>query len=200
MPPGAIAACTRGCGLWVDAETARDAFVPAELVKSRLTGWFRERVPCPHCNTQMTLRGHDMALFQGCDDHGFWVDEETVGQTGLARPALAEQVQHARDVAREMRLDEERREAAEREARAALERERIARENSAEAIAARKAADEAERRRQEALAWRRAPIVGLLRQIAEHHDPVPLADYLIQLEEQVAQLRQRITVLERMPR
>src|SRR4051812_26701811 len=107
MPPGAIAACTRSCGVWVNAETAQDVLVASELAKSRLTSWFRERVPCPHCSALMSLRGNDMALFQGCDDHGFWIDEETVSQTGLARPASAARVAIARDAAKQMRAEEE---------------------------------------------------------------------------------------------
>jgi hypothetical protein len=186
--------------VWVNAETARDAFVPAELAPSRLTSWFRERVPCPYCQALMTLRGHDMALFQGCDDHGFWIDDETVGQTGLARAAVTPQVQRAREAAKAMRIEQERREASERDARAAAERERLERENSAEAIAARRAADEAERRRQETLAWRRAPVIRLLRHLTDQHDLAPLADYLIQLEDTIEQLGQRVHVLEGMPR
>src|SRR5512143_477704 len=110
-----IGACIAGCGVWVVAETAPELFAADELKPSRLTTWFRERSPCPHCSTQMTLRGHDMALFQGCDEHGFWIDADTVGQTGLGRPATAGRLARARAAADALKVEVER---AEREAQA----------------------------------------------------------------------------------
>jgi hypothetical protein len=199
MPPGAIAACGWGCGVWVNHEAARDALLPAELVKSRLTTWFRERVPCPHCAAVMSLRGYDMALFQGCDEHGFWLDAETAGQTGLARPGVAPQVERAREAAKAFRVEQERREAEEREAREADDRARGEEweamskkmRAAAEGDAERRrvaAAEESERRRLEALAWRRTPYVKLVRELVENHDLIPLADYLMQLEERLQRL------------
>jgi hypothetical protein len=193
MPPGAIAACTHSCGVWLNAEAAREVLEPSELTASRLTTWFRERVPCPHCNKQMTLYGTDMALFQGCNEHGFWVDHETVSQTGLARPASAARLDAARAAAREMRLEEERRKAQEREARAQAERD--AYEQSAEARRAREEA-EVETRRLEAQRNRlRMPYVKMLQRMREG-DILPLADYMLQLEDTVEALKRRVQQLE----
>lgn len=193
MPPGAIAACTHNCGVWLNAETARELLEPSELVPSRLTTWFRERVPCPHCNKEMTLHGNDMALFQGCEEHGFWVDHETVSQTGLARPASAARVEAARATAREMRAEEERRKAEEAAARTRAERE--AYEQSAEARRAREDA-EAEARRLEAQRNRlRMPYIKLIQRMREG-DILPLADYMLQLEDTVEKLKQRVQELE----
>lgn len=191
MPAGAVAACTHQCGVWLNAETARE-MLSAELAKSRLTSWFRDRVPCPHCNALMTLRGSDMALFQGCDEHGFWIDDETVGQTGLARPANAARVKVARETAKAIRRDEELREAAERAAREEAARALLEAENSAEAIHARKEAEEIERRRQEALAWRRVPYVKMLREMAQTGNFAPVADLLADLQEAIEDLRRRV--------
>lgn len=197
MPPGAIAACSHNCGVWVNAETARESFVDAELAPSRLTTWFRERVACPHCSTRMTLRGYDMALFQGCDEHGFWVDDETVGQTGLARPWVAPQIQRARDAAKAMRAEEERVAAEEKARREAAERERLAKENSADAIRARREKEIADNRAAEQKAWRRAPFMKLLRELTANDDLIPLADYMAQLQETVDWLKLRVESLER---
>jgi chemotaxis protein histidine kinase CheA len=197
MPPGAMAACSWSCGVWVNREAAQDAFAAAELAPSRVATWFRERVPCPHCSTRMTLRGHDMALFQGCEEHGYWVDEETVDQTGLARPWVAPQVQRARDAAKAMRAEREARDAAEREARDAAERLRAA---DWEAMSAkmRAAADAAERERQRherIRAERLRPFLMLVQATA--FAPQQLADYLMQLEDKVTALQQQVAELQR---
>jgi hypothetical protein len=194
MPPGAIAACTHGCGVWVNAEASRDAFVPAEIAKSRLTTWFRERVSCPHCSAKMSLRGYDMSLFQGCDDHGFWIDDETVGQTGLARPAMAPLVQRAREAAKTLREEVAKREADERAAQKAQAAEDARlRALDPEQVAKRQLEEhyrQAERRR-----VRLEPYIQLVRTIA--FNPNLLADYLLQLEEKVTSLQQRVDELER---
>jgi len=195
MPPGAIAACGWGCGVWVNLDSARDGFAATELAKSRLTKWFRTLAPCPHCSTMMTMRGYDMSLFQGCDEHGFWVDDETVGQTGLVRPAIAPQVQRARDRAKVLRVEQEAREAEERAAREAEERNRDAGWEAME-NKMRAAAAEQERRRQESL--RIARLLPYLRTVkAIENDPEALATLLMRLEEKIDLLQARIVELER---
>lgn len=195
MPPGAIAACTRGCGVWVNAETARDALLPNERAPSRLTTWFRECVPCPHCSTQMTLCGYDMSLLQGCEEHGYWIDEETVSQTGLARPLVAPQVQRARDAAKALRLEQDRRDKEDRASRLAEERSR--RESSAEALAALAAQKERERREAADRVARLRPYVQLLAPMFARGDFLPLAEHLMTLHETVETLKRRIANLER---
>jgi hypothetical protein len=200
MPPGAIAACAWGCGVWVNSEAAGDAFVATELAKSRVTHWFRKLAPCPHCSTMMTLRGYDMSLFQGCDEHGVWVDDETVGQTGLGRAAIAPQVQRAREVAKARRVEHEAREAEERAAREAEERNRDAdweaMERGMRAAAeeerarARAAAAEAERQRLERI--RQARLQKLTAMVKSlEFEPEAFAEYLLQLEEKIAALQDR---------
>jgi hypothetical protein len=197
MPPGAIAACSWGCGVWVNLEAAQDAFVASELAPSRVATWFRERVPCPHCSKRMALRGYDMALFQGCEDHGYWIDDETVGQTGLGRPWVAPQIQRARDAAKAMRAEREAREAAEREAREEAER---ARGGAWEAVAAkmRAAADAAEQERERQVRIRTArlqPYITLVK--STEHRPDQLAAYLMELEDKVIALQQQVAELQR---
>ncbi len=156
---GEIIACIEGCGIWVSSEAAQTAFEASELAPSRIVSWFRTRVGCPLCSKQMTLRGHDMSLFQGCDSHGFWVDDSTITQTGLGRSSMTARLRDARDAAqriiderarperearereaaaRQRELDLER-EAAERERAQVLERERAARERELAVAAEAKA-------------------------------------------------------------
>jgi hypothetical protein len=78
-----IAQC--GCGTWVSAFAAPVLLEERELRPDPITRWWRKREPCPVCEDQMTLRGDEPGLFQGCDLHGFWVDADTVEHTGLAR-------------------------------------------------------------------------------------------------------------------
>jgi hypothetical protein len=86
--------------VWVSAAFAAKALEPVERAVNRVTNWWRPLVACPHCNEAMTRRGHDMVPFQGCDEHGYWIDDENVGQTGLARRAFAPLLDAARKHAR----------------------------------------------------------------------------------------------------
>jgi hypothetical protein len=142
----------------------------------------------------MSLRGYDMSLFQGCDDHGFWIDDETVGQTGLARPAMAPLVQRAREAAKTLREEVAKREADERAAQKAQAAEDARlRALDPEQVAKRQLEEhyrQAERRR-----VRLEPYIQLVRSIA--FNPNLLADYLLQLEEKVSSLQQRVDELER---
>jgi endogenous inhibitor of DNA gyrase (YacG/DUF329 family) len=193
MPPGALAACSARCGVWVDASIAAEALMADERRPSRLTSWARERVGCPRCGTPMTLRGHDMTLFQGCDDHGFWIDAEIVGQTGLGRHELADRLAAARKQAAAMTAHEERAKQAARDE--AAER---ARERDEAMAAAREALEEkarASRREQAERAAAMGPFLKAARQIA--HDPEQLAEILVRLDRQVAALTARVADLER---
>jgi hypothetical protein len=196
MPPGALAACSARCGVWVDASIAAEALMADERLPSRLTSWARERVGCPSCGTRMTLRGHDMMLFQGCDDHGFWIDAEVVGQTGLGRQVLAARLADARKRAAAVTALEERAKQAARDEAAERARERN------EAIAAEREALEetarAERREQAERAAAMGPFLTAARQIA--HDPEQLAEILVRLDQKVAALTARVADLERAAR
>lgn len=74
-----------GCGTWVSMFAATSVLRVEEMVPDRATRWWRVRAPCPECTEQMTLRGRDPGLFQGCDVHGFWIDADAIEHTGLVR-------------------------------------------------------------------------------------------------------------------
>jgi len=197
---GDIVACVDGCGIWVHAETADVAFEASELKPSRITSWFRERCACPQCSKQMTLRGHDMSLFQGCDAHGFWVDDSTVTQTGLGRIAVAARVAHARAQAKLRKEAIERAAIEEREA--VLAAERAARERgttlAAERARAReeaeRAARAAEEARREALRLARRTELGTrIRAAVAENNVEPLIDELMRLHDAIEALAQRMT-------
>lgn len=131
LPPMDMATCPGECGTWVNASIQDIVFQSDEIAENRTTRWWRVREPCPVCKEQMLLRGsEDHELFQGCSKHGYWVDADTVSQTGLGRPGLVARLKKIRD-------DEEERIAASVK-RKADEQER-----------ARKEKEEAERLRQE---------------------------------------------------
>ena len=168
-PPGEIAACGNGCGVWIPSAIADQALLPDERRPSRLTSWARERVGCPVCITQMTLRGHDMTLFQGCDEHGFWIDGPVVMQTGLGRPTFAARLEAARArtaalAAEEQRVVREARELAERKLR---ERDAAKEHEEREAAREREVALERERALTDAEERRRIATEG---EAAKEHE------------------------------
>jgi hypothetical protein len=59
--------------------------------------WWRKREPCPMCEDQMSLRGDEPGLLQGCDLHGFWIDADTVEHTGLSRGIDQDALRRDRD-------------------------------------------------------------------------------------------------------
>ena len=132
-----------------------------------------------------------MVPFQGCEEHGFWIDEENISQTGLARRAFAPLLEAARKHARSL-ADERKRariEAYEREQMAERERdarlaalEREARESAVAATRAAKA---------ERVARERAcqPYLDLVQQALDGGDPLPLAERLMKLEKMIEELR-----------
>jgi hypothetical protein len=183
-PPGDLVACIDGCGIWVAAEIANDVLEPAELHPSRITSWFRKRCACPMCGTQMTLRGHDMSLFLGCDTHGMWIDDSTVTQTGLGRAAVAARLIDARKAAASKRAERDRLKA-EEDARRSAELRTLEEHIEADARARKEAIAAAARAlqaRQDAV----RPYLELLRMAVR--DPLPLAEKLHELEQRIARL------------
>lgn len=196
---GDIVACIDGCGIWVHAETAA-AFDASELRPSRITSWFRERCACPQCGKPMTLRGHDMSLFQGCDAHGFWVDDSTVTQTGLGRLAVASRIVHARAQAKTRKEGIERAAAEERERKLAEERDARERGTTLEVERARARAEaerlarEAEEARRVAIRLARRKELGdRIRSAIASGDVEPLVDELMRLNDALELLASRMT-------
>lgn len=197
---GELVACVDGCGLWVPSEAAQTAFESSELKPSRVASWFRTLCVCPLCGKQMTLRGHDMSLFQGCDAHGFWVDESTITQTGLGRLAMSARLGQARAQAK---LAKEERTRALREEHArleSLEREARERGTTAAAEAARQRELEAEALREQAETRARAAREAKRQQLAisvraaiAGGDVMPIVDELMRLHDGIVMLANRIT-------
>lgn len=200
MPPGELAACAADCGMWLAASAAARALATDEMAPSRLTSWSRERAACPMCGTTMTLRGHDMTLFQGCDGHGFWLDRETVTQTGLGHPKHAPWLADARSRAKVLAVEQRRseKEARETATQREREREREREANEAAARAAREEREKAQRREQAAIAAAREPYVDAIRDVIRGNDPNALADLLARQERQIATLTAQIARLERL--
>jgi hypothetical protein len=190
LPPGELAWCFDNCGIWVAASAAPAVFERTELAPSRLTSWRHARAACPHCSVQMALHGHDMALFLGCAEHGFWVEAETIKLTGLGRRAVAARLQQARAVVDAAHAERTR---AEREAREREERDR--RDRAEEAAARLREHQAREAAREEALRRERAereaacaPYLELIHAAIATGDALPLAEKLAELERAVAAL------------
>jgi hypothetical protein len=132
----------------------------------------------------MTLRGHDMSRFLGCDTHGMWIDDSTVTQIGLGRVAVAARLIGARKAAKSKR-DERDRLKAEEDARRSAEQRTLAGHIEADARAREEAAAAAARARQARQDAVR-PYLELMR-MAER-DPLPLAEKLYELEQRIARL------------
>jgi len=137
-----------------------------------------------------------MSLFQGCDKHGFWIDDSTVMSTNLAHPANAPRVAQmraatkllrdelARAAAEEAaRLAEEPAARAKREAEAARDREEAARK-------AQRDADERARRQREA---KRNRVEELVHRAVDRRDIDGLVDELMRLDDAITSLANRIT-------
>lgn len=85
LPPTDVAACSHGCGTWVSQFASTEVLTEADRKPDPVTRWWRVRAPCPLCGKQMTLRGDDPGLLQGCDLHGYFIDADTIKHTGLRR-------------------------------------------------------------------------------------------------------------------
>jgi hypothetical protein len=177
--------------VWIPAALAETALEPIERAANRVTNWWRPLVACPHCNEAMTRRGHDMVPFQGCDEHGFWIDDENISQTGLARRAFAPLLETARKHARAI-ADQRKRERDEEQERARIAEQQwearrtdLAREEREAAVAAARAAKAERRARENAC----QPYLELVQKALEGGDPLPLAERLMRLEQLVEALR-----------
>ncbi len=188
-PGGDLVACVDGCGVWVSSEAARTAFESSELKPSRVASWFRTLCGCPGCGKQMTLRGHDMSLFQGCDAHGFWVDESTVTQTGLGRLTMAARLGQARALAKLTKEERARVARDEPALREAIDRE-VRERAAAAAEALREAAEARARALREA---KREKLAVLVRSAVAGGDVMPIVDELLRLEDAIITLANRIT-------
>lgn len=133
-----------------------------------------------------------MVPFQGCDEHGFWIDDENVGQTGLARRTFAPVLDAARKRARSIGEERKRARIVEEE------RERVAAEEArARKAALRRQEEEAAATAHRAEAEQRAarvracqPYFDLVRGAMEGGDPLPLAERLMKLEDMIRALRE----------
>lgn len=188
LPGGELSCCTAGCGVWVPIAFAMTALEPIERAVSRVADWWRPLVTCPHCSEAMTRRGHYMVPFQGCDEHGFWIDDENVGQTGLARRTFAPVLDAARKRARSIGEERKRARIVEEE------RARVAAEEArARKAALRREEEEAHRAEAEQRAARERacqPYLDLVRSAMEGGDPLPLAERLMKLEDMIRALRE----------
>ena len=136
----------------------------------------------------MTRRGHDMVPFQGCDEHGYWIDDENVSQTGLARRAFAPLLDAARKHARTLAEERKRERMLEHERQQQEEARRLAREQQRqEAAVAHVRAQLDERAARERACQ---PYLDLVRGAIAGGDPLPLAERLMKLEEMVRALRE----------
>lgn len=197
---GDLVACVDSCGVWVTTEATQTAFEASELKPSRVASWFRTLCACPVCSKPMTLRGHDMSLFQGCDAHGFWVDESTVTQTGLGRVSMSARLGQARAHAK-LAKDAQVQAAREEQARIAMlehqARERgttaaaeAARQRELEAKAAREAAEERARALREK---KRQRLAATVRAAIADDDVMPIVDELMRLDDAITTLANRMT-------
>jgi hypothetical protein len=85
LPATDVAQCAKGCGTWVSQFASTEVLTDDDRKPDPVTRWWRVREPCPLCSEKMTLRGQDPGLLQGCDQHGFFIDADTIQHTGLAR-------------------------------------------------------------------------------------------------------------------
>jgi hypothetical protein len=214
---GELVACLDACGVWVTSEAAQTAFEPSELRPSRIASWVRTLCGCPLCGKSMTLRGHDMSLFQGCDAHGFWVDDTAVTQTGLGRTVMTARLGQARAQARltkeaRARAPQEERERAEaaerlerdraqmlardaRERANALAQQALEREAAAAAEAARQREIEVQAAEARRLAQREAKrerLADQLRAAIAGGDMAPIIDELMRLDDAITTLANRV--------
>ena len=155
----------------------------AERAHNRVTGWWRPAAACPFCNDAMTRRGPDMVPLLGCDEHGFWVDDEMVGQTRLVRTSLLEDARKAaRRIVEAKREELERARDIERAERARM----FTHENALRAE--REAALRAEAERRAARERAAQPYLDLVSQAVRDGDLLPLAEQLQKLDQAIQAL------------
>lgn len=189
LPPLDIAACPDECGTWVSAQASTVTFDPDEVRENLVTRWWRVRAPCPICAEQMTLRGVLDVHFQGCDRHGFWVDADTISQTGLVRPDLRERIKRMHEDVEAQRAEIERR----ARAKANDQREREREEEQARLAAAQR---HAVRERQRSAAMRASIEENVARALASGK-ATSIVDEIVRLQEMIVDLAERLTDVEK---
>jgi hypothetical protein len=204
LPPLDIARCAKGCGTWVTAFAASEAFAAQEIVENRLTRWWKVRAPCPLCSERMTLRGGEPGLFQGCELHGYWVDEDAIAHTGLAQDDIERRLSAKR--ADPARIEQERQQREELEEQRA--RERDARQRSelrpdllpvaphSDQLLATRDAARAERPVTPQRDPELARVIALVDQAIASGSTRPLASELLRLQREVTALTRRLDMLE----
>ncbi len=188
LPPADLAACIAECGTWISADAAAVMLEPEEIRENRLIRWERVRAPCPRCNTKMLLRGVEPGLFQGCSEHGYWIDADMVEHTGLARTGLKKRLDQMVETRDAFRREQARREADEAERARLREAEERARE-------AERAGQEQQRKR----AWigaKRSKIVERVNAAIASGDSGAIVDELLRLETLIEALADRLTDVE----
>lgn len=134
-----------------------------------------------------------MVPLLGCDEHGFWIDDENVGQTRLMRTPLLEQARkQARGIAearqREKLAELERARDCERAERARM----FTQENALRAE--RDAAQRLEAERKAARERAAQPYLDLVTQAVRDGDMLPLAEQLQKLDQAVAVLTRALEI------
>lgn len=195
LPPLDIAACPDECGTWVSAQVSTVTFDPDEVRENLVTRWWRVRAPCPICAEKMTLRGLDDIHFQGCDQHGFWVDADTISKTGLVRPDLRERIQRVHDDADAQRAELERRARIKEKADRDRERADAQARLDADARERQRAEREAIRERQRTAAMRTSIEKNVIRALASGN-AASLVDEIVRLQEMIVDLAERLTDVE----
>jgi hypothetical protein len=186
LPPTEVAACVHGCGTWVSQFASTEVLTETDRKPDPVTRWWRVRAPCPMCGEKMALCGEEPGLFQGCEQHGYFIDADTIEHTGLGRG-----VDHAAIEAK--RADSARVEA-EREAIAEVAERQRKHKLEIEAREAGLGARVDEIKRQEtAKDDRRAKTFRLLAAGVN----VTVANYILDLEDRIASLERRLEETER---
>jgi hypothetical protein len=188
----------------VTAFAASEAFAAHEIVENRLTRWWKVRAPCPLCSERMTLRGGEPGLFQGCELHGYWVDDDALAHTGLARDDLDRRLAAKR--ANPARIEHERKQREELEEQRAREREARQRsERRPDLLPVAPHSDQLLATRQAVRAERPvaaqpdpelARLVAIVEQAVRSGAARPLASELLRLQREVTALLERLDRLE----
>jgi hypothetical protein len=177
LPPTDVAACLHGCGTWISQFAATELLDETDMRLDPVTRWWRVRSPCPICREQMQLYGDDPGLLQGCAQHGFFIDADTIEHTGLAKGIDVAAIERKRaDVERVQAERERLAEVAERRRQLELQKERAESE-----LRKKLEAMNAEDRAKHAAAQRQAQVARLMSAGAT----AALADYILELEERI---------------
>ena len=184
LPPTDVAACAKGCGTWVSQFASTEVLTDADRKPDPVTRWWRVRAPCPVCAEKMLLCGHEPGLLQGCAQHGYFIDADTIQHTGLARGVD--------EAALDRKRNDPDRMDAERVAVAQAEEARTQRKLEQEAQAAAMVA----RERELAVARKREQLRSDIEHQLKFDHWRAIADLLVGLLDRVTALETRVTELE----